>query len=227
MVKQLLLFSALILSFPSLGRGVAQAVRTKQIISLQELQQATDYLFLSFAKMLAKGTSIEYNTYFFYFASPADEPHLYPADHLLSLNIEAGIDYFNVRFAEVLRSGGQEEAAIAAAEFFDWRDDTVKRADDLLAEVKIHLAENADGDTLALQNIIAQMDLIKENLFSLPRDDTPLFFQQGWDWSRPELERKRSLFHELWDFPNGIGTVGVDHSKEPEEGMIHGRPATP
>ena len=177
MVKQLILFSALTIALPSLGNGVAQAVRTKKITSWQELEQATNYLFSSLAKMLAKGTSIEYSTDFFYFANPQDEPHLYPADHLLTFNIEAGIDYFNTMFVELHDSEDPIGSVQAAEEFLNWRNYAVERADVLLKRAKTLLAEDPNVDIPAMQNIIAQMDWIKENLFSMPRDDTPRPFQ--------------------------------------------------
>ena len=175
-----------------LEAGLAQVVRVKQITSLPEAHMATDKVFAAYTELLQHGTEVEYDAEYFYHANTEGIDYSLSNEYLLSLNIEAGLEYFkNV----ILMATETEELLALQQDSRAWHTSADQSAATLIAEAKQRLSNiEASSDPLEkdrLSLVLADMNWIRKTLFnSQPQRIVPT---RGENQPNVELLEERML----------------------------------
>ena len=180
-----------------LGAGLAQIVGVKQITSVPEARMATDKVFAAYAELLQHGTEVEYDAEYFYYANTEGMDYSLSSEYLLSLNIEAGLEYFK---AALLMATNTEELLALHKDFRDWRNSAEQSAAPLIAEAQQRLS-----------NIETSSDPLEKDRLSVVLADM--------NWIRKTLSNSKPQ--------HIVPTTGENQPNVEtlEERMLHGRPA--
>ena len=149
-----------------LAAGLAQVVEIKQITSVPEAQMATDKVFAAYTELLQHGTEVEYDAEYFYHTNTEGADYVLANEYLLSLNIEAGLEYFK---NALLMAADREELFALHQDFKAWRASTDQSAATLIAEAEQRLSDiEASSDLFVkdkLSLVLADMNWIRKTLF--------------------------------------------------------------
>ena len=155
------------LSSAILAAGLAQVVKVKQITSVPEAQMATDKVFAAYTELLRHGTEVEYDAEYFYHTNTEGADYGLSNEYLLSLNIEAGLEYFK---NALLMATDQEELLALHQDSRAWRTSADQSAATLSAEAEQRLSNiEASSDPLVqdkLSLVLADMNWIRKMLFN-------------------------------------------------------------